>query len=181
MGRVTIGDLYNYNKSIYFFYLCIYYWISGIYSRAFFFCVAEQAHTQIRPHKAVMEQWLSRWIHNPVFPFHSAFHPSEVGEMSSNVINAAKECRGCSDSQKSSRSTLSARVRVNTPGWYALQSRDIMHNANVRVYNIPVMRGRSRKKEGKQAYILEILKTELILVLTSNKISLLTYFPIYVM
>ena len=44
-----------------------------------------------------MVQWLSRWIHNPVFPgsnpggvkVDSAFHPSEVGEMSSSVINAA--------------------------------------------------------------------------------------------
>ena len=48
-----------------------------------------------------MVQWLSRWIHNAVFPgsnpgagkVDSAFHPFEVCEMSSSIINAAQVCR----------------------------------------------------------------------------------------
>ena len=55
--------------------------------------------------KTNMMQWLSRWIHNPVFPgsnpgggkVDSAFHPSEVGEMSSSISNAAQVCQGCAD------------------------------------------------------------------------------------
>ena len=56
-------------------------------------------------------QWLSRWIHNPVFPgsnpgggkVDSALHPSEVCEMSSSIINAAQVCRGCADRPRSPR------------------------------------------------------------------------------
>ena len=33
----------------------------------------------------------------------SAFHLSDVGEMSSNIINAAHVCRGCADRQRSPR------------------------------------------------------------------------------
>ena len=54
-----------------------------------------------------MMQWLSRLILYPVFPgsnrgggnVDSAFHPSEVGEMSSSIINGAQVCRGCADRQ----------------------------------------------------------------------------------
>ena len=50
-------------------------------------------------------QWLSRWIHNPVLSDlktgdgknDSAFHTSEVDEMSISVINAAQMCQGCAD------------------------------------------------------------------------------------
>ena len=60
-----------------------------------------------------MVQWLSCWIHNPVFPgsnpgggkVDSAFHPSEIGEMSSSVINGAQVFRGCADRQRSLRWT----------------------------------------------------------------------------
>ena len=48
-------------------------------------------------------------IHNHVFPgsnpgdskFDSTFHPSEVGEMSSSIMNAAQVSRGCADRQRS--------------------------------------------------------------------------------
>ena len=58
-----------------------------------------------------MVQWLSRWLRNPVFPgsysgggkVDSAFHPSEVGEMSSSIINSAQGCVGCVDRQRSPR------------------------------------------------------------------------------
>ena len=48
-----------------------------------------------------MVQWLSRWIHNPVFPrsnrsvgkVDSAFHPSEVGEIST-VLLMLRKCVG---------------------------------------------------------------------------------------
>ena len=45
-----------------------------------------------------------------------AFHPSEVGEMSSSVINAAQVCRSCADSQRSPRWTRLAGVLVHTAG-----------------------------------------------------------------
>ena len=71
-----------------------------------------------------MVQWLSHWIHNPVFlgsnpsggKVDSAFRPSEVGEMSSSITNASQVCRGCADCQRSPRWTPSARVRVHTAG-----------------------------------------------------------------
>ena len=58
-----------------------------------------------------MVQWLSHWIHNPVFPgsnhgggkVDSVFHPSEVSEMNSSIINAAQVCWGCADRQRSPR------------------------------------------------------------------------------
>ena len=57
--------------------------------------------------------YLSRWIHNPVFPgskpgsgkVDSAFHPSEVGDMNSCVTNAVQVCCGCADRQRSHRWT----------------------------------------------------------------------------
>ena len=65
-----------------------------------------------------MVQWLSRWIHNPVFPgskpgggkVDSAFHSSEVGEMSSSIINAAQMCRGFADRQRSPLVTVGAGI-----------------------------------------------------------------------
>ena len=86
-----------------------------------------------------MVQWLSSWIHYPVFPgsntgggkVDTAFHPSEVGEMSSSIINAAQVYRGCADRQRSPRFSPSARVRVHTAGaGMCRQSRAIIHNAN---------------------------------------------------
>ena len=60
---------------------------------------------------AVMMQWLSCWIPNPVFPgsnpgggkVDSAFQPSEVGELNSSVINSAQVCRGCTDRHRTPR------------------------------------------------------------------------------
>ena len=71
----------------------------------------------------VMMQWLNRWIHNPVFPgsnpgggkVDSAFHPSEIGEMSSSTINAAQVCRGFADPPRNSFDKSS---NAHSRGWY---------------------------------------------------------------
>ena len=64
----------------------------------------------------------SRWIHTPVFPesnpgggnVDSAFHPSEIGEMSSSVSKAAQVYRRCMDRQISPGELPSVRLRVRT-------------------------------------------------------------------
>ena len=71
-----------------------------------------------------MVLWLSSWIHNPVFPgsnpgggkVDSAFHPSEVSEMSSSIVNAVQVCRGCADRQRSPSELLQQEFECTQPG-----------------------------------------------------------------
>ena len=61
----------------------------------------------------------------------STFHPSEVGEMSSRIINAAQVCRGCADRQRSPRlNSFGKSSSAHTRGRYVPQSRATMLISN---------------------------------------------------
>ena len=44
-----------------------------------------------------------------------AFNPSEIGEMSSSIINAAQVCRGCADRQRSPGELLRQEFECTQP------------------------------------------------------------------
>ena len=84
-----------------------------------------------------MVQWLSRWIHNPVFPssnpgggkVDSAFHPSEVSEA---VLLMLRKCVGIrADRQRPPLvNSFGKSSSAHSRGWHVPQSRAIIHNAN---------------------------------------------------